>query len=164
MPTVLDALAIALKSSPSLHFLIVGDGPEKTALEGQSQTLGIEKHITFTGSQKNIRPYLQAADIFVLPSITEGISNALLEAMSAGVACMATPGGGSDEVLAHGKYGKMVPVQDVQAWAEALIELGNDAPQRKRLGDLARQRILNDYDFNVVGAQYEALYMELSGK
>ncbi len=164
LPTVLDALAIALKSSPSLHFLIVGDGPEKTALEGQSQTLGIEKHITFTGSQKNIRPYLQAADIFVLPSITEGISNALLEAMSAGVACMATPVGGSDEVLAHGKYGKMVPVQDVQAWAEALIELGNDAPQRKRLGDLARQRILNDYDFNVVGAQYEALYMELSGK
>lgn len=163
LSTVLDAMAIALKSCPSLHFTVVGDGPEKTHLEDQAQALGIKKNVTFTGNQKNIRHYLQAADIFVLPSFTEGISNALLEAMSAGLACMATPVGGSNEVLEQGAYGKMVPVADVQAWAEALVELGNDASQRSRLGELAKQRILNDYDFNVVGAHYLSLYAELLG-
>jgi glycosyltransferase involved in cell wall biosynthesis len=151
----------ARRSRSCLHLLIVGDGPEKTPLEDQARALGVEKNVTLTGSQKNVCPYLQAADIFILPSFTEGISNALLEAMSAGLACMATPVGGSNEVLAQGRYGKMIPVADIRAWAEAFVELGNDASQRRRLGGLARQRILDTYDFNIVGTQYEALYNEL---
>jgi glycosyltransferase involved in cell wall biosynthesis len=143
--------------------LIVGDGPEKAALEEQTRALGIQRHVTFTGAQKNVRPYLQAADIFLLPSLTEGISNALLEAMSAGLACMTTPVGGSYEVLAGGRYGKMAGVEDAAAWAAALVELGNDPALRARLGALARQRILEEYDFNVVGARYETLYRELLG-
>lgn len=164
LPTVLDALASALVPCPSLYLLIVGDGPEKDSLEEQSRLLGIQKSVTFTGNQKNVRPYLQAADIFLLPSLTEGISNALLEAMSAGLACMATPVGGSNEVLAQGRYGKMVPVADSQAWAQAFIELGSDSARRHQLGQRARQRILEEYDFNVVGARYENLYRELLGR
>lgn len=161
LSTILDALVIATKSCSTLHFIVVGDGPEKQPLEVRAHSLGIEKFVTFAGNQKNIPSYLQAADIFVLPSITEGISNALLEAMSASLACVATPVGGSNEVLAQGKYGKMVPVMDVQAWADALIELGMDTQQRARLGELARQRILSSYDFKVVGAHYESLYNDL---
>lgn len=160
LSTILYAMANALQTVP-LHFMVVGDGIEKIPLQQQARELGIEQHITFTGSQKNVHPYLQAADIFVLPSFTEGISNALLEAMSAGLACMATPVGGSNEVLAGGEYGRMVPVADQQAWAAALVELGSNPAMRRQLGELARRRILETYDFNVVGAQYEALYAEL---
>jgi glycosyltransferase involved in cell wall biosynthesis len=101
--------------------------------------------------------------MFVLPSITEGISNALLEAMAAGVACLATPVGGNLEVLAQGKYGVLIPVGDVSAWAKAFTEIGNDPALRAKLGQIARERIFSQYDFNVVGAQYEDLYSELLG-
>jgi glycosyltransferase involved in cell wall biosynthesis len=164
LSTVLEALASALKPCPALHLMIVGDGSERVSLEERTGSLGINKHVTFAGNQKDIRPYLQAADIFVLPSQTEGISNALLEAMASGLACIATPVGGNLEVLAQGQYGKLVPVENIPAWKNALAELGNNLEERKQLGDLARQRILADYDFSVVGARYEALYTELLGE
>jgi glycosyltransferase involved in cell wall biosynthesis len=164
LSTILEAIKIALKSYPAFHLLIVGDGSERSFLEDQVRVLGIDKNVTFAGNQKDVLPYLQAANIFVLPSITEGISNALLEAMAAGLACMATPVGGNNEVLAHGKYGRMVPVRDVRAWAEALVDLGNNAQLRDRLGEIARLRISEHYDFNIVGNQYESLYIDLLGK
>jgi glycosyltransferase involved in cell wall biosynthesis len=163
LSTILDALAISLDLIPALHLIIVGDGPERIRLETQAKTLGIGNAVEFAGNQKDVRRYLQAADIFVLPSITEGISNALLEAMAAGVACLATPVGGNLEVLAQGKYGVLIPVGDINAWAKAFTEIGNDSTLRAKLGQLARERIFDYYDFNVVGAQYEALYTELLG-
>jgi len=163
LSTVLEALALSLDLSPALHLIIVGDGPERIRLETQAKTLGVTNMVEFPGNQKDVRRYLQAADMFVLPSITEGISNALLEAMAAGVACLATPVGGNLEVLVQGKYGVLIPVGDANAWAKALTEIGNDPALRAKLGQLARERIFNQYDFNVVGAQYESLYTELLG-
>ncbi len=163
LSTILDALALSLDPRPALHLIIVGDGPERIRLETQAQTLGITTLVEFTGNQKDVRRYLQAADMFVLPSITEGISNALLEAMAAGIACLATPVGGNLEVLAQGQYGRLVPVGDVNAWAKALADVGNDLELRTTLGQAARGRIFAQYDFNVVGAQYEILYAELLG-
>jgi len=161
LSTVLDALATALDFCPALHLMIIGDGSKRIPLEGQARSLGINEHITFAGNQKDIRPYLQAADMFVLPSLTEGISNALLEAMASGLACLATPVGGNLDVLDQGKYGMLISAQNVSAWADALVALGNDSEKRRRLGEVARQRVLADYDFTVVGACYEALYAEL---
>jgi len=164
LSTLLEALALSLDLRPALHLIIVGDGPERIRLETQAKTLGVAKMVEFSGNQKDVRSYLQVADMFVLPSITEGISNALLEAMASGVACLATPVGGNLEVLAQGQYGMLVPVGDVNAWAKAFADLGNDLELRTKLGQVARERILAQYDFNVVGAQYEALYTELLDK
>lgn len=161
LPTVIEAMKTARQLSPRLRFVIVGDGPERAALEAQAKSLGVDDVVQFAGSQKNVALYLRAADLFVLPSFTEGISNALLEAMASGVACLATPVGGNNEVLEQGKYGVMVPVADVPAWADALIDYSNDEAKRKAVGQKGRERIMNTYDFRVVGAQYEQLYNDL---
>lgn len=161
LPTLVEAMKTAHQRCPKLRLVIVGDGPERSDLEAQTQTLGIEDSVQFAGNQKNVSLYLRSADMFVLPSFTEGISNALLEAMASGVACLATPVGGNNEVLDHGKYGALVPVANVEAWADALVEYGTDEMKRKQVGQKGRERILNTYDFRVVGAQYEQMYNDL---
>ncbi len=163
LPTLLQGLAQALPDCPALHLVLVGDGPERPALEGQVQALGLSAWVSFAGNQGDVRPYFEAADLFVLPSAAEGISNALLEAMSAGLACLATPVGGNASVLDQGRCGVLLPLGDAGAWGQALAELGNDPARRQQLGAAARQRILAQYDFSVVGAQYEALYARLLG-
>ncbi|NQU29507.1 MAG: glycosyltransferase family 4 protein [Anaerolineae bacterium] len=161
LPTLLSAFAMAVKKSSALQLVIVGDGPERASLEAQTSLLGISEQVCFAGHQDNVRDYLFAADIFVLPSITEGISNALLEAMSVGLACLATPVGGNAEVLDHGNSGILLPPKDVNAWEQALLKVGGDADLRNQLGKAARQRILNNYDFSIIGGRYEALYTHL---
>lgn len=161
LPTIIDAMKLAQASCPSLRLIIVGDGVERASLEALVKKLSLEKIVVFAGNQNNVSLYLKAADIFALPSFTEGISNALLEAMASSLTCLATPVGGNNEVLENGKYGVMVPVVDVQAWADALIEFGNDDKKRHALGQKARDRIMKTYDFSVVGAQYEKMYNEL---
>lgn len=162
LPTLLGAFALARKECPALHLLLLGDGPARPALESQAEALGISDSVTFAGSQSDVRPHLEAADVFALPSVSEGISNALLEAMSAGLACVATPVGGNAEVLDGGRCGILVAARDESAWAAALAELGNDSQRRERLGTAARQRVRERYDFSVVGVQYESLYRELT--
>ena len=159
LPTLLNSFAVAHKSIPDLPLLLLGDGPARPALEEQARSLGLTNSVTFAGSQRDVMPYLEAADMFALPSLAEGISNSLLEAMSAGLACVATPVGGNAEVL--GECGVLVPAGDERAWAEALAALGADPARRERLGAAASQRVRACYDFSVVGRQYEALYAEL---
>ena len=161
LPTLLSAFAAALSEYPNLHLEIVGDGVERESLETQATELDIRENMRFAGRQPDVRSYLHAADIFVLPSITEGISNALLEAMSAGLACLATPVGGNAEVLGQGSCGILLPTENVEAWKQALVQVGSDAALRHQLGEAARQRIQENYDFSIIGTRYETLYTDL---
>ena len=161
LSTILDAIALSRERFPALHFIVVGDGPERVRLKKRIKVLHLESKVDLVGNQKDVKPYLAAADMFVLPSKTEGISNALLEAMSSQIACLTTPVGGNLEVLVNGKYGILVPFGDVNAWADKLVEVGIDYDLRERLGRSARERVLETYDFNVVGRLYEDLYTEL---
>lgn len=161
----LDLLLMAMKqaiaSCKELHLLMIGNGNERDALVALTEKLGIQHCVTFIDYINDIQPYLNAGDIFVLPSLGEGISNSLLEAMSCGLACISTRVGGSTEVLGEGKYGLIVPPNSVEELAEALVRLGNSASERTQLGNLARRRILEKYDFQVVGEQYYSLYTRL---
>lgn len=161
LPVLIQAFASALPACPQLYLLVVGDGPERASLEALVHSLGIVDQVCFVGNQSDVRPYLFAADLFALPSVSEGISNALLEAMSAGIACMATPVGGSPEVLARGECGLLLPIGDVQAWGDALSALGQSAELRQAMGQAARARAQREYDIEVVGARYESFYGEL---
>lgn len=158
---LLQALAEAIQSQPELYLLLVGQGPEREALEQQAQALGLTRHVRFVGNVQDVRPYLAAADIFVLPSEGEGISNALLEAMAAGLGCIATAVGGSPEVLDYGSCGLLVQPGKVEQLKAALVQLARDPQEVERLGRLARQRILTRYAFNVVGDAYQELYARL---
>jgi glycosyltransferase involved in cell wall biosynthesis len=163
LPVLFQSFAAARPGCPSLHLLVLGDGPERAALEALADSLTISEHVTFAGNQADVKPYLHAADLFVLPSASEGISNALLEAMSAGLACLATPVGGNSEVLEAGRCGMLLPVGDIRAWSETLVQLGQSSWARERLGKAAQERVRSEYDFSVVGERYESLYADLLG-
>ena len=162
IPTLLKAIKLAVQSCPELHLILVGNGPEKESLQALVDSLEIQKFVTFAGTQTNVRPYLNAADIFALPSEMEGMSNALLEGMAAGLACLATTVGANAQMLNYGQCGLLLPPRDVSAWGEALADLGRDSNRRVGLGDAAQRRARAEYDFSVIGAQYEALYRSLT--
>ena len=161
LTTLLQAMKMAVQSCPNLHLMLVGDGPRQESLQALVVSLNIQKFVTFAGNQTNVKPFLWAADIFALPSEQEGMSNALLEAMTTGLACLATPVGASSQMLNYGKCGLLLPVGDISAWGKALIDLGGDPERRAELGKAAHQRVMTEYDFSVVGARYEAFYQSL---
>jgi glycosyltransferase involved in cell wall biosynthesis len=163
LPFMLEVFASAYVENRKLHLLIVGDGPERGSLEALAESLGINQSVSFEGNQIDVRPYLSAADIFVLPSVSEGISNALLEAMSAGLTCLATPVGGNSEVLAHGICGLILPVGDLSAWSRALVEISLSPELRMQFGKAALEHVRREYDFSVVGERMVGLYAELPG-
>jgi glycosyltransferase involved in cell wall biosynthesis len=161
LTTLLRAMKLAVQVCPNLQLVLVGDGSERDSLQALAGSLNIREFVTFAGQQTNVKSFLNAADIFSLPSETEGMSNALLEAMATGLACLATPVGASSQMLNDGQCGLLLPVGDVSAWGKALVDLGRDAHLRSALGKAAHQRVMAEYDFSVVGARYEAFYQNL---
>lgn len=164
LPTLIHAIERASRSCSTLHLMLVGDGPERENLEALASDLNVSNRITFAGLQSDVRAYLSAADIFALPSLSEGISNALLEAMASGLACVASSVGGTAEVLDHGKCGVLLTGNDLDRWTEALLDLAMNEKKRQQLGCAARTRITEVYDFAVVGKKYISLYEELIAK
>lgn len=162
LPDLLCAFHQARATCPSLRLVLVGDGPEREALQDQARTLGLDGQVTFAGVQHTIGDYLAAADIFVLPSASEGISNALLEAMAAGLPCLATAVGGTPEVLAEGACGVLVPPHQPDQLGLALSRLASQPGERQRLGEAARKRIETRYAFTIVSEQYLTLYRQLA--
>jgi L-malate glycosyltransferase len=152
----------ALPAAPDLHFAVVGDGPERPALERLSADRGLGGRVRFVGFSDRVPDYLRAADVFVLPSRAEGMSNALLEAMACGLACAATPVSGSTELLADGR-GLLVPEGDVAAWGEALARLGGDPGLRSRLGGAAAAHVREHLSIDRQADRLVAAYGTLAG-
>jgi len=161
LPVLLKSFKQVLSSNPDLKLILLGNGEEKGNLMSLAQELGVAELVSFCDPVNDVRPYLDAADIFVLPSLAEGISNSLLEAMSAGLACIATNVGGNPIALENGNCGLLVAPGKVDEMSAALSKLGSHKDERSRLGNKARQRILDRYDFKVVGRQYSRLYEHL---
>jgi glycosyltransferase involved in cell wall biosynthesis len=137
---LLKALQNALTKYQDFHLLIIGHGEEKDALVALARELGIQDYVSFIDQVEDVKPFLNGADIFVLPSHAEGISNSLLEAMSCGLACIATRVGGSPEVLGNGEYGLLINPNSSEELADAIIRLREDAEERQRFGIMARKR------------------------
>lgn len=146
---------------PRARLLIVGDGPLLTSLYRMASSLGIAYSVEFTGFCANVTPYLQCAQVAVLPSRWEGMPNALLEAMACGLACVATRVSGSEDLLQDGKYGVLVEPEQVEKLAEALLLLLRHPELARRYGRLARQHIEQDYAFHRVMHKYTELYNTL---
>jgi len=140
---VLTALATLRKAVPGSCLLVVGEGSERGTLETLARSLAISDSVTFTGEVPHGRvlDILAGCDIFVLASHSEGMPNAVLEAMAAGLAVVATSVGGVPELSRDGETGILVPPGDRVALAEALATLAADPELRARLGAAARQAI-----------------------
>ena len=161
LPNLLLALKQVSGVLPNVHLLLAGEGEERYKLEMLAADLKIGSSLTFLGRCDTVQDYLNAADIFVLPSLSEGLSNSLLEAMATGLPCIATFVGGSSDALGQGKCGVLISPNNTQQLAEAILHLALDPLERKNLGQRARQRAIDHYDLEVIGANYLDLYDKL---
>lgn len=144
------------KNCPDAVLLILGSGPLESELK-QAAPEGVQ----FCGSQADVTPYLQAADLFVLSSDSEGLPVSLLEGMACGLPCVATRVGGIPDVIDHGENGWLVPPDDPSSLQQAILTLFNDPILRQRLGQKGRQRVLQKYTVENMAARLIRLYQDI---
>ena len=154
---LIELWPVVRQSHPTTQLIILGSGEEEAALK-RAAGAGIQ----FVGYQDDVAPYLQAADVFVLPSTSEGLSNALLEALAAGLPVIATSVGGAPDVIEHNVHGCLVPPDQPPALQAAMIHLLHDAEGRARLGQRGRERMLHDYTLPVIAGRLRELYGQLT--
>ncbi|HVQ28080.1 MAG TPA: glycosyltransferase [Vicinamibacteria bacterium] len=159
---LLEATARAAIRWPRLKLLVVGEGALRPALEAQARALGIEDRVSFTGARADMAEVLAALDLVVLPSHTEGMSNALLEAMAMARPIVATAVSGNRDVLEHGRNALLAPPHDPAALAEAMVRLLADGEEASRLGRAARAKAETDFGLDRMVARYQDLYQELA--
>jgi glycosyltransferase involved in cell wall biosynthesis len=137
---LIHALAHIRKNEPSLplRLLILGDGPERSRLEALCSELNLTGTVLFPGHRSDVRLFYALADVFVLPSHSEGSPNVLLEAMAAGLPVVATAVGGVPEMATHERDVLLVEGKDVPALARSILRELTDAPLRARLGHAAQ--------------------------
>lgn len=147
-----------------LRLLMVGDGPLRAALTQLVEQLGLQDVVWLAGDRQDVPRLLQVMDVFVLPSLGEGISNTVLEAMASGLPVIATAVGGNVELVEDGCNGSLVPAGDHVALATALAALLRDDGERARRGANARQRACERFDWERTVAAYLRVYDELTGR
>jgi glycosyltransferase involved in cell wall biosynthesis len=142
--------------------LLAGDGPLRESLEQQARALGITESIRFLGYRSDVESLLHTADICVVPSRSEGLSLAAVEAMASGLPVVASRVGGIPEVVEDGRTGLLVEAENPKALASAITRLLGDTPLRIRLAASAG-RAAQAYDIEAYCARLEALYQRLAG-
>lgn len=156
---LLDAARRVLARSPHVRFQIVGDGPRRAALEEEAARLGVSDRVRFAGHCDDVPGVLADTDVFAFPSFMEASPNAVLEAMAAGVATVASNVGGIPEAIADRRNGLLVPPGDAEALAAAITTLIEQPELRARLGQAARQDIGSRYSFERMVEAFESLYL-----
>src|SRR5437667_299579 len=134
---LVEALPRLRAGVPTARVLLVGDGPERAALERRAEVLGVADRLHVTGIVTDVVTPLAAADVVAAPSRNEGMGRALVEAMALGIPVVGASVGGIPAVVVDGQCRRLVPPEDPEALARALVELGRDEPFREKLGEAA---------------------------
>lgn len=166
--TLLRAASLALQEDPALRrrlrLCVVGDGPQLPELKGLAETLGIHAETWFAGARDDIDRQLRAMDVFVLPSLNEGISNTLLEAMATGLPLLATAVGGNVELVEAGVVGELFQVGDAPALAHLIRSYAQDPALCSRHGDAGRRRAIERFSLEAMLSRYRGVYEGLLGQ
>lgn len=155
---LIDAMPEILRAHPRAQLLIVGMGFLEPKLRAQVDALGLRSSVRFLGRREDVPALMSAADIFVFPSLFEGLGVSLLEACASGLPCVASNVGPLPEVIEDGVTGVLVPSQDPRSLAEAISRLGSDKDLMRRYGEAARARVRRTFQIDRSIAQLEALY------
>jgi L-malate glycosyltransferase len=145
---------------PTAHLVILGEGTLRSQLESLATNSACQKQVHFLGRVNEMPSYLQSADLFVLPSLAEGLSNALLEAMACGLPVIAADLPGNKELLSNSINGVLTRAGDSAELAKAVSSLLADKNQQEKLGKQARERA-SAYNIKLIAEQYKVLYQTL---
>jgi sugar transferase (PEP-CTERM/EpsH1 system associated) len=160
--TLIRAFALLVNEHPAIgsraRLVIVGDGPLLADLRALSDALGIGKQIWFSGARSNISEILRILDVFVLPSLSEGISNTILEAMASGLPVLASAAGGNIELIDDGRSGHFFKPGDSAALTHLLATYVCDAPLRRTHGKTARRIAVERFSLMIMVENYQSLY------
>ena len=146
---------------PNAHFIWVGDGPLEDDLHKKIKEFGLQEVFHLVGYQSNVKDFLQAMDIFVLSSTSEGLSISMLEAMASGLPVISTLVNGAAETISDGETGFLVPIGDSEKLAEAILKLLAAPSFMREMGHLAREHIRNYFSFDEMINKIELLYEEI---
>lgn len=155
---LIEAAPDVIAEFPNVRFVFVGDGPLEDKLKRQIKQLGIQKHFLFLGFRHDVVELLNTFDVFVLPSLYEGLPNVVLEAMACGKPIVATSVDGTPEAIVHGKTGYLVEPQNATVLSEALIDLLNQPDQMTLLGENGRRRVENYFSLKKQIQQFRELF------
>ena len=155
---MLHAFSLVLARHPSARLVLVGDGPQRPALEALIDTLCMRSQVELPGFRTDVAELLSRADVFLMSSHYEGISIALLEAMRAGLPAVATRVGGIPETVLPERTGLLVESGDAEAFAQAMMRLACSAEMRRSFGAAARDFQQQEFSLDVMLARYGALY------
>jgi glycosyltransferase involved in cell wall biosynthesis len=158
MPTLLRATSLAAQAEPDFRLEIAGDGVCMGELQQLAQELHLGERLRFLGQVSDVPALLARSSLFVLPSLSEGVSLTLLEAMARGRAVVATEVGGNPEVVVAGETGLLVPSRQPEQLAQAMLALWCDPERSRTMGLAGRRRVEQHFDVRQMVAAYEALY------
>jgi glycosyltransferase involved in cell wall biosynthesis len=161
IPYLLEAATILLRQGANVKVLVVGDGSIREDLKTHTHDLGITDNVVFLGHREDTDALLQALDVFVLPSLSEGIPMALLEAMAASRAVVASRVGGIPEIVEDGFEGFLVEPMDVNSLAERCQRLIESPDVARKMGEQARKRVERDFSATVMADRVALVYREL---
>jgi len=157
---LLEAFERVLQDRSDIHLLMVGDGPERRELEHKASSLDLLSHVTFLGQRNDTKDILNVMDIFILPSIFEGLSVSVLEAMSVGLPVIASNVGGNPEIIQHRKTGFLFESSNVNDLVSLITENSNGFNLRERVGMAARNRVVDSFSLRVQTKSYSRIYQD----
>lgn len=158
--TLIDAFLRVVNKIDDAKLVFVGDGILKDNLKSHAEKLGIPNKVMFLDFRDDVFNILPIFDVFVLSSLTEGISLTLLEAMAAALPIVATNVGGNPEVVIDGETGFFVPPKDPEKMAEAIMKILQNPELAKKMGEVGRKRVEEEFSLDRMIKEYEELYEE----
>jgi len=162
--TLAEAFVRAIKRGPAkaqMRLVMIGDGPLRARVEKVLDQAGMRELAWLPGARDDVPEILRGLDCFALPSLAEGISNTILEAMACGLPVVATRVGGNPELMEEGMTGRLVPQANAEAMAGALFHYFDDPALARRHGRAGRQLILQRFSLDRMVSDYLSLYDEL---
>jgi sugar transferase (PEP-CTERM/EpsH1 system associated) len=160
--SLISAVAHVKRAGIRAHGLIVGDGGLLQELREHAVREGLADEIHFLGARADVETILASLDVFALSSVSEGLSNVILEAMAAGRPVVATDVGGTDELVIDGVTGLLVPASNVERLGRALLDVATDADKGARFGREGRLRAEREFSMATMIRRYEDYYVELA--